>query len=189
MSLHEFCKYGRRFRWLIVLYVSWIVLTTYLIATHQAFVSSSEGLRLFAMQLERNVIPVGLVILGVILVALWSEDSIWDTKAFWKTRPISTRDQLMAKALWLGLLGGLLPGLAGSFTTFTAQMGGAESIAFGCRQGLYFLALGSFASLLTFSSKNWQEIAVFKRKKRSLASSERSAPEFPASAGWVRSAP
>ena len=123
MIWREFCKYGRRFRWLILLYASWIALTTVLTATHQAFVSESPAMRRFAMEIEPNTTIVTLLLLVVLLVALWFEDCIWEPKAFWKPRPISPRDQTTAKALWLALLAGLLPAISGGVTTFTAQMG------------------------------------------------------------------
>ena len=154
MIWREFCKYGRRFRGLILLYVCWIALTTFLTATHQAFVSESAGMRRFAMEIKPHTTLVGIALLLVFLVALWLEDSIW------KPRPISTRDQITAKVLWWVLLGGLLPALSGMLTTFTAQMGWAETWAFGALQGLFYLALGGFVSNLLVISKRWEEIGI-----------------------------
>ena len=159
MIFREFTRFGRRFCWIIAIYVTWVVLATLLTSTHQAFVSESAGVRVFATEVERLHGPVMALLLTVFLLFLWQEDSIWERRGFWRTRPVTARDSLLAKATWLGLLGALLPGLSGLVTSLTAQMGPWESLAYAAVPMMGFAAMGAFVSGIVVVSRGWGELA------------------------------
>ena len=99
MIWHEFKKYGRQFRTLILLYIGLVVLSTVMTSTHQAFVSPSAGVRAYARFIESLSGPLDLLLLLFVVIPLRMEDSLWEPKAFWQTRPVSPHAQLHAKIL------------------------------------------------------------------------------------------
>ena len=131
---------------MILLYIGWVLLATLLTSTHQALVSPSAGVSAYTQLIESWSGPLDLRLLLFVLIPLWMEDSLWQPKAFWQTRPVSPHAQLRAKIIWLDLLGGVLPAAAEFVPTFTAQVGGLESFVFALRRGMFYLAVcGSYA--------------------------------------------
>ena len=108
----EICKYLRRFRWLIGAYVLWMALTTFLTSTHQAFVHPSAGVRQFAWVLEGYATSVSLFLLLPLVLFLGMEDNLWDSKSFWRLRPVKPATLLAAKLVLLVVLAYAVPFVA-----------------------------------------------------------------------------
>ena len=158
--IREICKYVRRFRWLIGAYVLWILLTTFLTSTHQAFVHPSVGVRQFAWVLEGYATSVSLCLLLPLLVFLSMEDNLWDSKALWRLRPVEPRTLLAAKVVLVMALASLLPFAAVFLSSVTAGVSlvGAFTASFdhALWVSLFAISLCSMALI----AKNWSDLAM-----------------------------
>ena len=98
MIRHEFLKYGRQFRWLILLYVGWLVLVTIQACTHVVLPDSSDDhWLLITRQLETKWEPISMALLAMVMISIWLQDSLWEPRAFWRTRPASRMDHLSSE--------------------------------------------------------------------------------------------
>ena len=156
----EILKYLRQFRWYIGAYVLWLVFTTYLTSTHQAFVHSSAAVRQFAWVVEGYAPYVSLLILLPLTFLLWMADCLWDRQASWQLRPRRPGAMLAAKTFLLVVLALVLPFLASFFSSLSAGVGMANAVIASLDHALWVGFLACFVCLLALLSENWLELGA-----------------------------